>query len=281
VTAGGFANADAYRDLKYALIGYLHGGRSGFTQAGLDLLATRQTEVSQRMGIALYSLDAGVRTAAMAPGVWSLDYAWIYIGQLFAVQYMSGATIVEKPYTPGQWTRWEIRSGTDATARETMERAFLGKTSDGSEWWRLKSLVGGNRDGKEVVDTVILEALFRPEGESIRQLVRMRGKLPGNAEAMEMIVPQAFSVLPLSGAFQMRPTPESIEGATVGTEAVASFQAKHVKFGLGGGTLEWWLADAAPGGWVRFRISSGAETAYQMDMVGQGTGATSELGIRM
>ena len=56
------------------------------------------------------------------------------------------------------------------------------------------------------------------------QIVRMRGKLPGNPEAQEMIVPQAFSVMPLSGAFQGRPTQESMDGATVGTETVGSFQ---------------------------------------------------------
>jgi hypothetical protein len=79
----------------------------------------------------------------------------------------------------------------------------------------------------------------------------------------------------------MRPTPESIEGATVGTETVGSFQAKHVKFGMGGGNLEWWLADNAPGGWVRFKVSGGGDKSYQMDMVGQGAGAKSELGIRL
>ncbi len=283
MTAGGFAKVDDYRNLKYALIGYLHGGRSGFTKPGLDLLATRESELSTRMGIPLYSFNAPPAVAGIAiPGVWTMDYAWIYIGQLFAVQYMSGATLFEKPYQPGQWTKWEIKSADDPKAKETMERAFIGKAADGSEWWRHKSLVSSTRDGKEVVDTVIIEVQFKPQGESMKQIVRMRGKLPGNAEAQEMIVPQSFTVLPLSGAFQMRPTPESIEGATVGTETVGSFTgAKHLKFGMGGGNLEWWLADAAPGGWVRFMVSSGGKSAYQMDLVGSGTGATSELGIKM
>jgi hypothetical protein len=281
VTAGKFARVEDYNNLKYAIIGYLHGGRSGFTQPGLDLLATRGDEVSRRMGIPLLSLTAPVPVPAAMPGVWTMDYAWTYIGQLFAVQYMSGATIFEKAYTPGQWTRWEIKTGSDAKARETMERAFLGKTSDGGEWWRLKSLIASSRDGRDAVDTVVLEALFKPQGEGLKQLVRMRGKLPGNPEAQEMMVPQQFAVFPLTGAFQMRPTQESIDGATVGTEAVGTFQAKHLKFGMGGGNLEWWLADTAPGGWVRFKVSSGSDVAYQMDMVGSGSGATSELGIRI
>jgi hypothetical protein len=282
MTAGGFAKVDDYRNMKYALIGYLHGGRSGFTKAGLDYLATRETDVSTRMGIPLYSLIAPPMAAVAAvPGIWTLDYAWIYIGQLFAVQYMSGATLFEKAYQPGQWTRWEIKTADDPKSKEVMERAFLGKLADGSEWWRHKSMVSSTRDGKEVVDTVILEVQFKPQGDATKQIVRMRGKLPGNAEAQEMIVPQMFTILPLTGAFQMRPTQESIDGATVGTETVGSVQAKHVKFGMGGGTLEWWLADTSPGGWVRFIVSGSGKNVYQMDMVGQGTGATSELGIKM
>jgi hypothetical protein len=50
---------------------------------------------------------------------------------------------------------------------------------------------------------------------------------------------------------------------------------------MGGGNLEWWLADNAPGGWVRFKVSGGGDKSYQMDMVGQGAGAKSELGIRL
>jgi hypothetical protein len=280
-TAGRFARVEDYRNLKYALIGYLHGGRSGFTKAGLDLLATRETELSSRMGIALLRFDAPVQAPAMVSGIWTMDYAWVFIGQLFAVQYMSGATIFEKAYTAGQWTRWDITSSDDPKTKYAMERAFIGKTSDGGEWWRFKSLISSNRDGRDVVDTVILEGLLKPQGESLKQLVRMRGKLPGNAEPQEMIVPQSFTVLPLSGSFTSRPTQESIDGATVGTEAVGSFQARHLKFGMGGGTLEWWLADNAPGGWVRFKVSSGTSTAYQMDLVDSGTGAKSELGIKI
>jgi hypothetical protein len=260
-------------------MGYLHGGRSGFTKAGLDLLATRENEVSSRMGIALLKFDAPVRVAAM-PGIWSMDYAWVYIGHLFAMQFMSGATIFEKAYTPGQWTRWEITSSDDAKSKSTMERAFIGRV-DGTEWWRFKAMIPSSRDGRDVVDTVVLEGQFRPQGDQMKELVRMRGKLPGNAEAQEMIVPQSLTVLPLSGAFTSKPTPESIAGATVGTERIGSFDARHLKFGMGSGTLEWWLADPAPGGWVRFKVSSGNTTAYQMDMVGQGTGAQSELGIKL
>jgi hypothetical protein len=138
-----------------------------------------------------------------------------------------------------------------------------------------------NRGGNDVVDTVTLEAMFKPMGPQVKQLVRMRGKLPGNPEPQEMIVPQAMSMLPMSGAFGMKPTPESLDGATVGAETVDRFSAKHVKFGMGGGSIEWWLADAAPGGVVKFKASNNSgKGTYQMEMVAQGTGAVSELGIK-
>ncbi len=280
--AGGFAKLDDYRNLKDKITGYLRGDRNGFTKSGLELLASRESALSSKLGIAA-SQPAGVSTGVgMAmPGVWSMDYAWVYVGQLFAMQYMSGATVVEKEYTPGQWSKWEITPSDNPKEKQTMERAFLGKTADGGEWWRLKSIMHNNRDGKDVVDTVTLEALFKPMGPQIKQLVRMRGKLPGNPDPQEMIVPQTMAMLPLTGAFGMKPTPESLDGATVGTETVDGFSAKHVKFGMGNGTIEWWLADAAPGGVVRFKVSNNnGKGAYQMEMVGQGTGATSELGIK-
>ena len=33
----------------------------------------------------------------------------------------------------------------------------------------------------------------------------------------------------------------------------------HVVFGMGAGTLEWWIADSAPGGWVKFKASNGGK----------------------
>jgi hypothetical protein len=86
--------------------------------------------------------------------------------------------------------------------------------------------------------------------------------------------------------FPTRPTKESIEGATVGDEKVdtktGSFTAKHVRFGNGGGNLDWWLTPDVPGGWVKF--TGGANGAdkkdlYTMELAGKGTGAKSELGI--
>ena len=55
-----------------------------------------------------------------------------------------------------------------------------------------------------------------------------------------------------------------------------------VRFGNGGGTLDWWLTSAAPGGWVKFTGGANGgdkKDLYTMQMIAKGTGAKSELGI--
>lgn len=207
---------------------------------------------------------------------------------MFSVMYLSGAMMFEKPYQPGEWTRWTMTQdpagGDDASRAERaeFERAFLFKTEDGGEWWRTIQVDFYDEDGKQKADTVVLEGLFKGENEYVRQLVRMRGRFPGKSEPEELLVPQQLAMLPLNAAMPFAPTPESIDGATVGTEKVGGFDTRHVRFGGGGGgSLEWWISDTAPGGWVRFRAGNAeAPEAYTMEMVQHGTGATSLLGVK-
>ena len=280
-TAGGFALPE-YRSLKDRLRGYLAGDRSGFTTAALALLKSRETQLSNSFGMAVASTGGASGGRGMrGPAVWSTDFAWIWISQMFAVQYLSGATMFEKDYQPGEWTRWSVSTEDEGDVQE-VERAFFGKQADGGEWWRMKTIT---KDGAEA-DTVSLEALFRPEpgNEYLQRLVRMRAKLPGSAEPQEMIVPEQWSTWNMMGAFQGKPTAESLEGATVGTESLRTpagmFSARHVRFGMGGGTLEWWLDDSAVGGWVKFAaLDNERKPRYKMELIGKGTGAKSELGV--
>jgi len=90
----------------------------------------------------------------------------------------------------------------------------------------------------------------------------------------------------MNGSFSGRPTKESLDGATVGTESVTTpagtFSARHVRFGQGGGTLDWWLDDSSTGGWVKFSaIDNEKKPMYTMELIGKGTGAKSELGVTM
>ena len=283
-SAGGF-KLDEYRNLRDRLRAYAGGDESGFTKGGLDILKSRQKQLASLFGLSMtvaQSGSSGSGRGMHGPAVWNTDYAWLWISQLFAVQYLSGATMFEKDYKPGEWTRWQVSTSENSDETQVTERAFLGRTADRGEWWRLKT-INNYKDG---ADTVTLEALFKPDSsnEYVQQLVRMRGKLPGNTEAQEMMVPQQWAMWNMMGAFPYKPTKESIEGATVGIEDVktpaGSFKTKHVRFGQGGGTLDWWLDDTAVGGWVKFSaIGDDKQAKYTMEMLGKGIGAKSELGV--
>ena len=195
--------------------------------------------------------------------------------------YMSGATMFEVPYTPGQWTTWEIADASEPDQKLVLERALLSREADKSEWWRIKTIMAS----PDATDTITIESQFKPMDKAgiMMQVVRMRGRMPGDTEGKELIVPQQFSMLG-AAAFPFKPTPESVAGATVGTESISAgsgtFSAKHVKFGAGGGSMEWWIAADAPGGVVHVQFTGNdADQKWTMQMTGSGSGAKSELGV--
>lgn len=218
---------------------------------------------------------------------------WGYIDYLYAFTYASGASLFETPYAEGAWTRWQLVDSAAAGETVQMERALLARLADGSEWWRTKAITSTTRgrpgapQGRPAVDTVVLEALLAPGMP--RRVVRMRARLPGTAEAREMLPPEGSGVLGTQ-ALPSRPTSESLAAATVGTEQVAGVPARRVRFGAGdGGVLEWWLSDAVPGGWVKFVGTEpaaaglpglpGKPATWSLLLVASGTGAISELGV--
>jgi hypothetical protein len=280
--AGGFKLGD-YRNLKEKLQFYVNGDESWFSKSGLDLLKPKKNQLASAFGISVAVAQSGAAGRGMrGPNVWTSDYAWLWISQLFTVQYLSGATMFEKDYKPGEWTRWQVTTA-DNEDVQTNERAFLGRQTDRGEWWRMKTIMTDK--GAGTADTVVMEALFRPDStnEYVQTLVRMRGKFPGNAEAQEMMVPEQWAMWNMAGTMP-KPTKESVDGATVGTESITTpagtFRAKHVRFGGGGGTLDWWLDETSVGGWVKFSaLDNEKKPMYTMELVGKGVGAKSELGI--
>lgn len=295
-TAGGFKGGQ-YATLTNRIVCFLGGSCGETFSAGekavlgahkSDLMGAVGSMVTTSGGGGGASSGGGMRMGGGSghlPSSWAGDAAWGYIGYVYALTYMSGATMFEKPYQPGEWTTWQLTDTSSPDEKTLMERAFLAKTPEGSEWWRTKSLITHDA----VTDTVILEGLFKPldpQG-TMRQLVRMRGKLPGDPEPREMMVPQYMSMLSSASVLPFTPTPESVEGATVGTETVAGVSAKHVKFSGGGGgsTIEWWLSDAVPGGWVKFaginpnNGDGDKPQQWTLELTGKGTGAKSLLGV--
>lgn len=288
--AGKFKIAD-YRNMKDKIQNWLGGDESGFTKPGLDLLKSKRSAIASVMGVSadVALASGGGRSGGRGmrgPNMYSGDNAWIWISQLFTIQYLSGAAMFETNYKPGEWTKWSITTADAEDDKQETEKAFLGKTAEGAEWWRFKTITSYKDGDKMMADTIVLESLFKPEpgNEQMQQLVRMRGKFPGQTEAQEMLVPEQWGMWNLNGAFQMKPTKESIEGATVGVETVTTpagtFKAKHVRFGQGGGTIDWWLDDTAVGGWVKFTATDNEKNPqYTMQMIGKGVGAKSELGV--
>lgn len=264
---------------------YAYGDRAGLKTGEIEAVDAR----AERFG-SIYGAGADLRAVADAlqkagiggagagmpmAGQWTADLTWMYVGQLFGMMYATGANVFDAPYAPGQWTRWQI--GGDDDERMLVERAFLSRSDDGNEWWRFKAVMER--------DTIVLEALLKPVSDGVQQLVRMRGKMPGEKEANELMVPDHMANVNSLGMFGMRPTKESVEGATVGTETIrtpaGSFAAKHVRFGGAGGRQEWWLSEQVPGGWVRYKVTpEEADEQFVMELVAHGTGAKSELGAK-
>ncbi len=281
-----------YAKVKESVTMYLSGDRN-FGDSELKAFANHASALSDAMGMALAKASpagggggaVGRRVGNALGGqmrMFTPDMTWAYVGYLWGIMYMSGATMFETAYQPGQWTRWEISDASQPDQKVVLERALISRETDKSEWWRIKTI----NTSPESTDTITLESQFKPldaEGMSM-QVVRMRGKLPGDTEGKELMVPEHLNMLSMS-AFPMKPTKESIAGATVGTETVnvggKGYSAKHVKFGAGTGQMEWWLADSAPGSVVKVQFSGQeADQKWIMQMVGSGTGAKSELGVK-
>ena len=291
--AAGLKQKD-YSKLKELFTLYLGGSRN-FAEGELKVLAARGADLSNGLGLALLKAsDTGSSSGrgssvggrvANAMGLnmraFTPDMTWAYVGYLWGLMYMSGATMFEQPYKPGQWTTWEITDTEQPDTKLVLERALISREADKSEWWRIKTI----SVTRESADTIILESQFKPLDEQglTSQVVRMRGKLPGDTEGKELMVPQHLSMLSMS-AFPMKPTAESVAGATVGTESIkagsTSYSAKHVKFGSAGGSMNWWLADNAPGGVVKVEFAGQDNQKWVMQMTGSGTGAKSVLGVK-
>lgn len=267
---------------------YGYGDRAGLSASELEAVNARTERFAsiygggQAIADALAGLGGGSAAAGgrPVPGQWTPDISWMYIGQMFGMMYATGANVFDGEYEPGEWTQWTMR-GSDDDNSTTVERAFISRAEDGGEWWRYKTIyTQGNR-----ADTIVIEGLFKPAGEGMQTLVRMRGRMPGDTEANELMVPEHMTTLSSLGMFGSRPTKESVDGATVGTESVTTpsgnFTAKRVRFGGAGGRQEWWLTDQVPGGWVKYQITpTDGDGSFVMELIRHGTGARSELGVQ-
>jgi hypothetical protein len=233
--------------------------------------------VGNRIGAA-----AGNALAARMPAMWTPDMTPIYMNYLFTMAFHSGSyELAGTDYEVGEWTRWRMVDSESEGQPVELERAFLNRTDDGREWWRVK-YVSATEEGR---DSITVEALLDPETGEFR---RMRGKMPGEAEAKEMPVEEGM----YSYQRPVQLTKESMEGAIVGTESVrvpaGSYTADHLRYGSGYGTYDWWFNEAVPGGLVKYsRTFEQAEAEggpdpynWTVELLSSGRGARSQMGVQ-
>lgn len=235
------------------------------------------TAVGDRIGAA-----AGNALAARMPASWTPDLTPVYMNYMFSMAFHSGSyTLPGTEYEPGEWTRWVLTNTAESGEPAYMERAFLHRTGEGNEWWRVK-YVSDTGEGR---DSITVEGLLDPESGEFR---RMRGKMPGETEARELPVEEGTY-----GYSKPRTlTAESMEGARVGTETVrvpaGTFTAEHLRYGTGYSSLDWWFVEDVPGGLVKYsqtQDDAGEPEGpdpnhWVVELVESGTGATSQLGVQ-
>lgn len=289
-----------YEHMNERVTAFLGGSRD-FPDGELKALIARATDLSNATGMAYARVDNGSRGRSGGGGgfggmignaiggavaaqmrMFTPDMTWAYVTYLNGILYMSGATMFETDYKAGEWTTWDIKDESQPEQKMVLERAMLRRDADKSEWWRTKT-ISVTREG---ADTIVLETQLKPQDADglTMTVVRMRGKFPGDTAGKELMVPENMHTIAPS-AFGRKPTPESIAGATVGTETMrvggTSYSTKRVRFGSGGGDMDWWLSDKAPGGLVKVSsTANGKENMWTMEMTGSGKGAKSELGMK-
>jgi hypothetical protein len=149
-----------------------------------------------------------------------------------------------------------------------VEKAFLKRTEDGNEWWRMRWSVDDEK-------TWIYESLIDRERG---QLLRLRGQ---DQEGNVKEIPVEKGTRVYRAPREM--TAESIEGATVGTTTVrtraGSFEADEVHYGAMGaqGDVVFWLNDGIPGGVVKYQISNNQGAQWTSTLVDYGSNATTQL----
>jgi hypothetical protein len=233
--------------------------------------------VGDAIGNRVGTMIAGQTMLAMNQLTPELTQAYA-MGVFAVVYYHGGFTWQGKGYQPGEFTQWE---GQSMAQGDFFEKAFLRREADKSEWWRVKVQEKGN-DGKP--GEAVFEALFSaPAKDGSQAIKRMRAKLPGQTAGGEVPITAENR-----GSWVLRPTsrltPESLKGATVGTEKVAvpagSFTARHVRFAHGAGQAEWWLVDTVPGGVVKYGVRAtdqGTTDEAWMRLRSHGKGAKPQL----
>ncbi len=248
--------------------------------AGNSVVDRALNRASNRVGD-----QVGDAVAAKVLAGWEPELVNAYTMAVFRMLfYHGGYYVASKPYTPGQFTRWQ---GENVQQGEWFERVLLDRRPDKSEWWRVETRATDD-DGKQ--QRLVMEALLSPPTDGgTRKVRRMRVQFPGEAEPREVPVSEQSGSWVVSTDRSL--TKESLQGMTVGKEKITTpagtFETRHVQMkGYDNvSSISWYMTDKVPGGVVKsLNVITDEDkkqtTVWQMVLIEHGKGSTdSVLGI--
>ncbi|MBW1811036.1 MAG: hypothetical protein JRJ87_22795 [Deltaproteobacteria bacterium] len=211
----------------------------------------------------------------MAAGMMVPMYKSYGLSLMAAYFWAGGYWLAHHPYQPGQWTKWshQIEQASKSEGPEQplhVEKAFLKRNADGSEWWRLKAL------GKGPDETFVFEALFSAERT---QIVRMLAKM-GDNPVTEITFEEGEASFPAPSAFEDTWINDHTQGTVSLAAGTLSFSANHVQFKTpdGAGQVDFYFSADVPGGLIKYQFSNTQGDKYSIQLSGHGSNAVSELG---
>jgi hypothetical protein len=215
----------------------------------------------------------GQQIAAEITGPLYRVYAWSLMAAYF---WAGGYWLAWHPYQPGEWTKWkhevEEAESEEGAPKQPLfvEKAFIKRNDDGSEWWRIKAFQ------QNPEDTVVFEALFAADRTHV---VRMLGKI-GTNPVENITFKEGENTFPAPNAFEESVLAKHSVGTVEMASGTVTWSTNHVRFKAhdASGQADFFFSDQVPGGLVKYQFSNNQGNSYKILLDGHGAGATSELG---
>lgn len=192
---------------------------------------------------------------------------------LFAAYFWAGGFwMARSPYEPGEWTLWQhkvVNAKNEQHQPVKVEKAFLARLPDGSEWWRIKAY------GEKADDVFVFEAMFSPKRDRI---VRMLARF-GTGEVNEVQLAEGENSVPSPNTFQEDWINQHVSGTVTVATGKFEFSASRATFTAadGSGQASVYFSDGVPGGIVKYEFVNSQGEQYSVTMIDHGTGARPEL----
>jgi hypothetical protein len=210
----------------------------------------------------------------VAAGMMAPVYRAYALSLMAAYFWAGGYWLSWHPYQPGEWTKWshEIKQARESSQQQPLfvEKAFLKRNDDGSEWWRVKAFQ------QEEKDTFVFEALFSPDKT---QIVSMRAKM-GDNPVEEVTFEEGENSFPAPSMFDEQVFARHRVGSLEMALGFLDVSAEHIRFSApdGSGQVDFYFSKNVPGGLVKYHFMNQQGDTYTLQIAAHGTDATTELG---